>query len=640
MIEALVPQFALEIAGSPAGQELKNDILEAIVENSLNLPDLCTLRIHDASFKWIDHPSIVEGSGIKIKGSYGRLTMETLFDGEIVGIELDLTAFGAPTLTIQCLDRSHRLHRGRQSRSFTNLTDEDVVKKVAAEFGFDVDSQATSTVHDWIFQNNQTNWDFLTMLAGRNGFRLTLKGERKLVFKKVDDNEFGEPVEVQWGNELRSFRPRTNASGQVDEVEVRSWDPHTKSPITASAKKAQGVPKTGIGDGSQNASRAFGEAKLVVVDYPVHSTEEAADVARSICDEIGGSYLEAEGMLYGMPHLKAGMAISVKNIGNRFGGVYYLTTTQHTYTPTEGFSTLFTVTGKKSASLLSLVDKKDLAAKKPLGSSLVVGIVTDNKDPQGLNRVKVMYPWLTEDHTSFWARQSSQMAGKGRGMFNLPEIGDEVLVAFEHGEVNRPFILGQLWNGKDKPPSPSGNPTHGPGSETNRRGLYSRVGHMVDIDDTGGGGVKLTTAGGVKVHCTDDGPTILCSTPGGQSITITDAGSLIKIQDNAGDVITLSNGVINATASTMMNLSAPMININGAISVTINGMAISIDAGAMAAINSGALTSVVSGNAVYVGAGSSLRAEAGGKAEVQGKAGLELDGTTVVEVKAAQVKLN
>lgn len=640
MVEAIVPQFLLEINGSPSSSDLRNDILEAIVENSLTLPDLCTLRIHDAGFKWIDHPSFVEGAPIRIEGSYGRHQMETLFDGEIVGVELDLAAFGSPTLTVQCLDRSHRLHRGRQSRSFTNLTDEDVVKKVAAEHGFKVKSDSTPTVHEWIFQNNQTNWEFLTMLAGRNGFRLTLHGERDLHFRKVDDAESQQLVEVEWGKELRSFRPRTNASTQVDEVEVRSWDPHTKSPISASAKAPKGTPKTGIGDGGRNAKKAFGKAKLVVVDYPVHSNEEAADVARSICDEIGGSYLEAEGMLYGMPHLKAGMAIKVKNIGKRFGGVYFLTTTQHTYTPTEGFSTLFTVTGKKSSSLLSLIDKQNLADRKPLGSSLVVGIVTDNKDPSGLNRVKVMYPWLTEDHTSFWARQSSQMAGKGRGMFNIPEIGDEVLVAFEHGDVNRPFILGQLWNGKDKPPSPSGNPTHGPGSVTNRRGLYSRVGHMVDIDDTGGGGVKLTTSGGVKVHCTDDGPTILCSTPGGQSITITDAGSLIKIQDNAGDVITLSNGVINATASTMMNLSAPMININGAISVTINGMAISIDAGAMAAINSGALTSVVSGNAVYVGAGASLRAEAGGKAEVQGKAGLELDGTTVVEVKAAQVKLN
>ena len=95
---------------------------------------------------------------------------------------------------------------------------------------------------------------------------------------------------------------------------------------------------------------------------------------------------------------------------------------------------------------------------------VVVGIVRDIKDPQNLGRVKVDFPWMGESSEavaieseedrahSFWARIATLMAGKQRGSFIIPEVGDEVLVAFEHGEIDRPYVLGMLWNADDPPP--------------------------------------------------------------------------------------------------------------------------------------------------------------------------------------------
>ena len=83
---------------------------------------------------------------------------------------------------------------------------------------------------------------------------------------------------------------------------------------------------------------------------------------------------------------------------------------------------------------------------------VVVGIVTNNQDPENLHRVKVQFPWLDGSTESHWARVATPMAGKNRGLYFLPEVDDEVLVAFEHGSIDFPCVIGSLWNGKDTPP--------------------------------------------------------------------------------------------------------------------------------------------------------------------------------------------
>jgi uncharacterized protein involved in type VI secretion and phage assembly len=106
----------------------------------------------------------------------------------------------------------------------------------------------------------------------------------------------------------------------------------------------------------------------------------------------------------------------------------------------------------------------------------VIGVVTDNKDPSKLGRVKVKVPVLVEGETSWWAPIIMLGAGKNRGWFFIPEKDDEVLVIFEHGDMDRPLVVGALWGGKDKPPdkNPGGNP---------RRVIKSREGSKVIFDD-------------------------------------------------------------------------------------------------------------------------------------------------------------
>ena len=110
-----------------------------------------------------------------------------------------------------------------------------------------------------------------------------------------------------------------------------------------------------------------------------------------------------------------------------------------------------------------------------------VGVVTNNKDPDNQARVKVRFPWLDDELESHWCRLATIYAGSGRGSYFVPEVGDEVLLVFELGDMNQPFVIGSLWNGKDDLPEPG----H-PDGQDNHKVIETRSGHRICFDDTEG----------------------------------------------------------------------------------------------------------------------------------------------------------
>lgn len=128
----------------------------------------------------------------------------------------------------------------------------------------------------------------------------------------------------------------------------------------------------------------------------------------------------------------------------------------------------------------------------------VVAVVTDNKDPSKLGRVKVKVPILSEQDTTFWAPVVMMGAGKNRGWFFIPEPDDEVLVLFEHGDMQRPVVVGAMWGGKDKPPD--GNKD----GKNQKRMIKSRGGSKVTLDDSSGSEIFSIEDGGGKAKITFD----------------------------------------------------------------------------------------------------------------------------------------
>ena len=112
---------------------------------------------------------------------------------------------------------------------------------------------------------------------------------------------------------------------------------------------------------------------------------------------------------------------------------------------------------------------------------VVTAVVVSIDDPDGLGRVKVSFPWLEDDQESHWARVMTFMAGNDRGALFRPEVDDEVLVLFEHGDMRYPYVIGSLWNGKDSPPEERGSD-----ADNHIRIIKSRSGHQIVLDDTPG----------------------------------------------------------------------------------------------------------------------------------------------------------
>ncbi len=158
-------------------------------------------------------------------------------------------------------------------------------------------------------------------------------------------------------------------------------------------------------------------------------------------------------------------------------------------------------------------------------NGIVIGLVTSLEDKENIGRVKVKYPnW--EEQESDWARMASPMAGNKRGAFFRPEVGDEVLVAFEHGDPRRPYILGALWSKTDQPP-----PDDGKSKENNWRFIQSRSGHIILLDDTPGKEcIKLVDKDGSRMVVIDSGNQkiqVICGKGGQQgSVEITDSGDI------------------------------------------------------------------------------------------------------------------
>lgn len=193
---------------------------------------------------------------------------------------------------------------------------------------------------------------------------------------------------------------------------------------------------------------------------------------------------------------------------------------------------------------------------------VVVGIVTNNKDTEKLGRIKVKIPRLSGEDESNWARVTSFMAGKERGAFFLPEVDDEVLVAFEYGDINMPYVIGSLWNGKDVPPENNSD------GKNNIRVIRSRSGHVITLDDSDGSEqIKImdkteknmiiidTKNNTISIKSDKD---IELSAPNGK---VTIEAMDIETKSTASTKIEATSGV-DVKASGNLNIKGAMVNIN------------------------------------------------------------------------------
>jgi len=189
-------------------------------------------------------------------------------------------------------------------------------------------------------------------------------------------------------------------------------------------------------------------------------------------------------------------------------------------------------------------------------TGVVIGIVTNNEDDEGMGRVRVNFPGMGESGESYWARVATLMAGNDRGTFFLPEVGDEVLVAFDHGNINHPYVIGALWNGVDTPPETNAD------GKNNIRKIKSRSGHEIIFDDN-----HEQNSEKIEIH-TNAGHTILLDdSAGAEKIEIKD-----KTNNNKITIDSVQNS-INIESAMQLKIKANVVEIEGTTSLTLKSNA-------------------------------------------------------------------
>jgi phage baseplate assembly protein V len=184
-----------------------------------------------------------------------------------------------------------------------------------------------------------------------------------------------------------------------------------------------------------------------------------------------------------------------------------------------------------------------------------IGVVEDLDDPERLGRVRVRLPHLADQMTD-WSRQATPMGGKDRGLFFRPEVGDEVLLACEHGDPRRTVVVGSLWSKADPPPSDDGNTT-----DNNWRFFRSRAGHVLKFDDTSGA-ERIEIVGAGEDH----------------KLVIDVSGKKIQITCSSGDVsISAPSGQIALDADRIEIKAKSSMTIDGGQSLTAKATSVAIN---------------------------------------------------------------
>jgi phage protein D len=337
------PSFKVLVNGNVLPEATALSILTINASDYVEGAAVFTLTINDwdssqQSFKGIDTQLDV-GTQVEIRVGYVE-NLISLFTGEVTAIEPDFPDDGSPVLKIHGYDLLQRFRRGKNTRTFTNMTDSQVAGQIARTLQLNAQTDDTQVVHEYLLQNNQTDIDFLLDRARRIRYEVVVQG-RTLYFRKAA-NDKSQVTALTYGLTLKSFYPRLNTLNQVNEVVVQGWNPKTKQVIAGTAQKGDETTLMGGSTLGVTATRnAFFDTQTLVVNHALFSNGEALQIAKGKFNEMTLEYIKGEGVAVGDPSIRSGAVISLQGLGTRFSGSYYVTSTTHMIAQT-GYTTKFT----------------------------------------------------------------------------------------------------------------------------------------------------------------------------------------------------------------------------------------------------------------------------------------------------------
>ncbi|MEV8374603.1 phage baseplate assembly protein V [Kribbella sp. NPDC056861] len=613
--------------------ELSDLIVGVVVDQSLQLPGMFEIVFDDRGPAHRLPAELAIGTevGIAAASPLRPGDPRLLISGEVTALEAE---YGETSLlSVRGYTQDHRLQRARRTRTFVNMSDADIARKVAQDNNLVIGEVTPSrAVHEHVGQVNQTDWEFLTARAAAIGCQVGV-ADGKFHFRRAT---VGDPVALMLGTNLLTFSPRITAGNLAPEAEVRVWDPlaakvvSERHPVSATDTRvgvdiraalaalsnrsgapgaggpASGGSPTSAPGGSRAGTPASGaagdlgpapsETATVVPDRPASFGTATAATARErvagLAGRMAGTFAEAVGECVGDPWTAAGRVVTISGVAAPFAGQWMLTRTRHVL-ESGRYRTRFEISGQQDRSLLGLVAAAPADAGRVPG--VVCGIVSNNHDPLAKGRVKLILPWLSPEYETGWASVVQPGAGERSGALFLPDPGDEVMVGFEFGDLQRPYVLGGIVNNRSTYSlgapavraigataavqwrgivAPSGNrlafhdEVTGPGRvEQGEILLGSGDGNLTLRIDQVGGAVSLRCLPGQATRPGEKGRIAIECGPGGA----------IDISAGAGGSITIDGGATLNLKAQRLNLEGAQITVNGTGPVEVKGKPIKLN---------------------------------------------------------------
>lgn len=546
-------------------------LVSCVVDENVGLPDAAVLMYRDPDHDLLSESGITLGTPLKISVvTVQDRVRERLFTGEVTAIELDHDTTGTFTV-IRALSKAHRLQRGRKVVAYRNMKTADIVRKVAAGAGLACGKvEAAPITYKQLTQPNVSDWEFLQHLAAESGAQVRVDDLGVLQFTKPKPASSApspttraarNPMVLEYGDNLLSLRAVVTGADGAGDVEVRGWNVDTKTRLVA---REQSVRSTTVIPGMSPtvAAGAFGaKARTTVADTPYRTQAETTAVAGAVAASVSSGFGEIEAVAVGNPQLRAGAPVALGNVGATFSGRYTATAAHHVLEPDGGYRTTVIVSASPDRSLAGLTGG-GAPSRGPRMPGLAIGVVTDIREGKGQRGwVRLKFPWLDDTYVTDWVR-TVQWGGNGGGGVFSPEVNDEVLVGFEQGLLDSPYVLGGLYNGIDRPSEhdvPLVDKTSG---KVNRRSLVSRSGNRLELLDTprGPSGVRLAS-GNKRLEVTLD------ERKNEIALTVFAPGS-----KRPQSSVTLSASGITLDAGTgNVEVKGRSVTINGKTGVTVDG---------------------------------------------------------------------
>ncbi|MCY4179416.1 MAG: type VI secretion system tip protein VgrG, partial [Litoreibacter sp.] len=526
-------------------------------------------NVAEADYPEADSDAFEPGAEIEIKAGYDHKN-ETIFKGVIVAKRMRVNSTKGPLLEVMARDKAIALTRARKTAFFEKKKDSDVISGIASDAGLSADVEATSSQGDQI-QNDVTDWDFLRLLANRNGYVLWADAG-KLMAKEPYTSASADLV-VTLGADMLDFDARVDAQSLIASASGAAWSSVTQERVTGEGGT---LPKATWGDKtSDKMAKALAERDHHVATPREVEADDLTTYAKARALQSALSAMQGSCTFRGSAKAKTGAMLEIKGVGERFGGTAFIGGITHAMKDGSWETEAMLGLDQNWASDMpgfGAPPAKSLAT--PIHGAQIGTVTKLTEDPDGKLRIKVNLVMIGEEGSEVWARFAQPYSSNNAGIQFMPEIGDEVIVVFLAGDPQAPVVVGSVHNGKAAQPIT-------PEEENNTKVIVTRSDLRVEFDD--------------------DKKIITLKTPGGHSVVLDDEETAISLEDSNGNSIKMeSSGITIDSAGSVTIKASSTVDIEATSDATVKGVNVTCDASATFKGSGGASAELAGGGQTKV----------------------------------------